>query len=98
MRSSVLSRHKDYLIGFLIIAGIGAIVNALNGSTFNFVVDVIVGVVFFLLLLMLVGMLVSGAIWFVKGNFLFERFIKISVIVCFIMTLVHVVDLILKVL
>lgn len=43
---------------------------------------------------MLVGVLVSGVIWLVKGNFLFERFIKISVVVCFIITLMHIVDLI----
>lgn len=94
MRNGTLSHHKDYLIGFLIISGVGAVVNAFNASTFNFVVDVLIGVVFFLLLSMLVGGLVSCAIWLVKKDFVFERFIKISVVVCLIMTLMHIVHLI----
>ena len=88
-----LKEHKDYLIGLLITALIGAIASALkpNSVGLSFVVDVLLTTFIVIFLCFLIAGRILGISWIFTKNFTLARLIRISIYVCVTWTISAVI-------
>lgn len=88
--------YRDYWIGLLVISMVGAVINTFHSRTFVLAVDIVLGFIVFLLLSMIVGALVFLLYWIWTKKSSLTIFIKSSIVTCFILTLMHLLDLLIK--
>lgn len=92
MGNSWIKQHNEYWIGFLFIAFIGSILSALQSRTFSFVIDLILGVFFQLILSISIGTTLALIMWVFGKRLGTKVILTNSIIVCFVLSLIYVVD------
>ena len=92
----MIREHKDYLIGFLVTALIGATVMSFGSETNNYplVVNIVLMTIGAIIFSSLLGGLILGFSWIFTRNFTFIRFIRASVVVYIVWTLTVIISVI----
>lgn len=92
----MIREHKDYLIGFLVTALIGATVMSFGSGTDDYpiVVNIVLMTIGAIIFSSLLGGLILGISWIFTKSFTFNRFIRTSVVVCVVWTLTVIISVI----
>ena len=90
----IIEDYKDYWIGFLGAAVTGGIVLALHpdNNDFPLIVEILLGMMMLLLFSFIIALPILAISWIFVREFRLFRFIRISVIVCVVMTLVQIIS------
>ena len=88
--------HKNYVVGFLVVALSGAIISSLGSKTHDLpvIVDVIGNTIFAILFSALIAGLILSISWMFTRNFTFLRFIRVSVVICAIWALTTIISVV----
>ena len=94
----MIREYKQYWIAFLCSALTGSIILALGSSTHTFplFLEIIFGAVFIALITLLIGLVILVISWIFSGEFTLFRFIRISVTVSIVMTLIYIISFFLE--
>lgn len=88
----IIKAYKDYWIGFVVISAIGATVLAFKSREYSLFVEILFGTVMGMIISMLAGLVIFLLTWLFTKDFSFLRFLRISIIVCFILTFTQIID------
>lgn len=85
--------YKNYWKVFIIIASIGSTFNVIFSVTYSVVVDLLLGIISFMLISVLIGALVFFMSYIVNRKLTYLFFIKTSIVVCLILAFSHFINL-----
>src|SRR5687768_13714206 len=95
----MMREYKEYWIAFLGSALTGSIMLALSPSTHSSLplfLEIIFGTVLLVLLTLTLAVIILAISWIFRGDFTLFRFIRISVIVSVVLTLIYIISFLLE--
>jgi hypothetical protein len=95
----MMREYKEYWIAFLGSAMTGSIMLALSPSTDSSLplfLEIIFGTVLLVLLALTLAVIILAVSWIFRGDFTLLRFIRISVTVSIIMSLIYIISFFLE--